>query len=124
MRTICVFWFLLLASVAIAQIPQQLKLMPTPSSVQFGSGRLTINQSFSVVVSSHRDSILDRGVQRFVGELSHETGMRFEAMAAEESNATLVVRAEHGSEPVEKLGEDESYELSVSDSGAKLSASN
>jgi hexosaminidase len=114
----------MLASAAVAQTPQQLKIMPTPSSVQLGAGHLLISQSFSVAVSGHRDPILDRGVRRFIVGLSHETGMRLKATAGQDLNATLQIQAEHGSEPVEKLGEDESYDLIVTDSGAKLSAPN
>src|SRR5262249_50194428 len=43
---------------------------------------------------------------------------------AQSSKPTLVIRAEHGSEQVQKIGEDESYELTVSESGAKLTAPN
>jgi hexosaminidase len=114
----------MLASAAVAQTPQQLKIMPIPSSVQLGAGHLLISQSFSVAVSGHRDQILDRGVQRFIAELAHETGMRLKATAGQDVNAILQIQAEHGSEPVEKLGEDESYDLIVTDSGVKLSAQN
>jgi hexosaminidase len=114
----------LLAAIAAAQAQPQPNLMPMPSSVQLGSGHLAINQSFSVAITGHHDSILDRGVQRFLAQLSQETGMRLKVTAGQESNATLVIQTEHGSEPVEKLGEDESYELAISESGAKLTAPN
>src|SRR5206468_10861868 len=68
--------------------------------------------------------MLDRGVERFIAELSHETGIRLKATAGEESKAILQIHGEHGSETVQKLGEDESYELTISDSGARLSAPN
>jgi hexosaminidase len=124
MRTLFATTILLFAQLAAAQAPTQLKMMPLPSSVQLGTGHLLINQSFLVAVSGHRDSTLDRGVQRFIAELSHQTGMRLKAMAGQESSATLQIHSERGSESVQKLGEDESYELTVSDSGAKLSAAN
>ncbi len=124
MQTFFALSLCLLACVATAQTPQRLNVMPMPSSLQLGNRQLAIKQSFSVAIAGHRDSILDRGVQRFIAELSRETGMRLKATAGEVSNATLVIHAEHGSEPVEKLGEDESYDLTVADSGAKLSAPN
>src|SRR5208283_540516 len=37
-------------------------------------------------------------------------------------STTLEIHADHGPEAVQKLGEDESYELTVTDSGAKLTA--
>ena len=124
MRALFTTTILLLAQLVAAQAPQHLKLMPLPASLQLGSGRLLINQSFTVAISGHRDSTLDRGIQRFIAELSHETGMRLKATAGQESNATLQIHSEHGSDTVQKLGEDESYELTITDSGAKLSAAN
>src|SRR2546428_2921793 len=38
------------------------------------------------------------------------------------SKATLVIRSEHASKGVQELGEDEAYDLEISNSGAKLSA--
>jgi hexosaminidase len=124
MRVFFAATILFLTQVAAAEVLQGLKLMPLPSTVQLGTGHLLINQSFSVAITGHRDPMLDRGVVRFIAELSHETGMRLKATPGEESNATLQIQSEHGSETVQKLGEDESYELTISDSGARLSASN
>ena len=95
-----------------------------PSSVQLGTGKLPIKRSFSVAISGHRDGILERGVQRFIGEISHETGMRLNQTTAEKDGAILLIRADHGSEPVGKVGEDESYELTVGTSNARLTAPN
>src|SRR5579859_3390638 len=113
---------LLLAFSALAQ-PQtqtQLNLMPMPASVQQGTGQLLINQSFSVAVTGARDASLDEEVQRFVAQLSRQTGIPFRPKPG--ATATLQIHADHGREAVQKLGEDESYQLSVTDSGAKLAA--
>jgi hexosaminidase len=112
--------FLLLASVATAQSQPQLNLMPMPASVQAGSGQLAINPSFSVTNTGFHDASLDEEVQRFVAQLSRQTGipLRPKAGAAQ----TLQIHSDHGREAVQKLGEDESYELTVADSGAKLTA--
>jgi len=115
---------LVLVPFAAGQSSSQVNLMPTPSSVQLGTGKLRINQSFSVAISGHRDDTLERGVQRFIGEISRETGMRMDPKIAEKEDAVLLIRAEHGSESVEKVGEDESYELTVTESNAKLTAPN
>jgi hexosaminidase len=113
---------LLLAFSALAQ-PQtqtQLNLMPMPASVQQGTGQLAINQSFSVAVTGARDASLDEEAQRFVSQLSRQTGIPFRPKPG--ATATLQIHADHGREAVQKLGEDESYELTVADSGAKLTA--
>ena len=114
---------LFISPLAIAQSQSQLNLMPMPSSVQLGSGHLLIDQSFSIAISGHRDVILDHGIERFVAQLSRQTGMLFEA-ASDRKNPTLSIRAERRSDLVEKIGEDESYQLGVTTSGATLSAAN
>ena len=91
-----------------------------PASVQQGSGQLAINQSFSVTVSGARDASLDGAIQRFTTQLSRQTGIPFRAKPG--ATPTLQIHADHGREAVQKLGEDESYELTVADSGAKLAA--
>ena len=106
--------------VASAQTQPQLNLMPIPASVQQGSGQLTITQSFSVAVTGHRDASLDEEVQRFQAQLSRQTGISFRPKPG--APPTLQIHADHGRQAIQRLGEDESYELNVSDSGATLNA--
>lgn len=94
--------------------------MPMPASMQQGSGQLPITQSFSVEVTGTQDPSVDAAVQRFTKQLSAQTGIPFRPKAG--SAATLTVHADRGLEPVQKLGEDESYQLTVTDSGAQLTA--
>jgi hexosaminidase len=91
-----------------------------PASVQQGSGQLPITQAFSVSVTGTHDASLDSGVQRFLTQLSWQTGIPFRPEAG--AATTLEVQVDHGREAIQKLGEDESYDLSVTDSGAKLNA--
>src|SRR6267378_3511598 len=113
---------LVLASLAVAQPQHGLNLMPMPSSVQAGVGQLPVDRSFSVAITGFRDATLERGVQRFVAELSRQTGMFLKQKPAASANPTLLIHAVHGSEKVQKLGEDESYDLVINPSGAKLTA--
>jgi hexosaminidase len=94
--------------------------MPMPASVQAGSGQLPITQSFSVAVTGSHDASLDGAVQRFVSQLSRQTGIPFRPKPG--AAPTLQIHADHSRQPVQKLGEDESYELTVTDSSAKLTA--
>jgi hexosaminidase len=114
------FAIVLLSFFAAAQTQPQLNLMPMPASVQQGAGQLLITSSFSAGATGSRDASLDSGVRRFSNQLSSLTGIPFRASAG--TAPTLQVRVEHGREAVQKLGEDESYELTVSDSGAKVTA--
>jgi len=98
----------------------QLSLMPIPASVQIGGGQLAITQSFSVGVRGASDPVLDSEIQRFQGQLSRQTGIPFRPQPS--AAPTLQIHADHGRESVQKQGEDESYELTVSDSAAQLNA--
>ena len=121
MRTSLIgFLFLFLTSFAAAQTQPQLNLMPMPASVQQSSGQLPITQSFSVAVTGTHDASLDSEVQRFQTQLSRQTGIPFRPKPG--AAPTLEIHADHGRQAVQKLGEDESYELTVTDSGAKLTA--
>jgi hexosaminidase len=94
--------------------------MPLPSTVQAGAGQLAITQSFSVSVTGVHDASLDAAVQRFQTQLSRQTGMPFFPKPG--ATPTLTIHSDRGRETVQKLGEDESYELTVTDSTANLKA--
>jgi hexosaminidase len=124
MRNLLVVTVILhLATLAVSQQPS-VNLMPVPSSVQLGSGQLPIDQTFSFAITGFRDAALEAGIQRFVAALSRQTGIHFYNPSSHAANPTLLIQAEHGREKVQKVGEDESYQLSVSEAGAKLSAAN
>jgi len=108
---------------AEAQSQHPPNLMPMPASVQMGAGRLLIDPSFSVALSGRPDPLLRRTVDRFLNNLRQQTGMLpLDMKVTDSSNATLVINCEHASKEVQELGEDESYDLEISNSGAKLSA--
>jgi hexosaminidase len=109
---------------ASGQSNPQLNLMPMPSSVRPGTGALAVTQSFSVAIEGYREARLDRAVQRFLRDVKLRTGLFVGVQAVEGDKATLVIRAERASKPIQELGEDESYVLDVSASGAKLTAQN
>ena len=115
---------LLLASVVVAETQHELNLMLKPASIQAGIGQLQIDRSFSVAIAGSKDATLARGVDRFVVELSRQTGIPLQARPSDSTKPTLLLQALRGSERVQKLGEDESYELVVDQSGAKLTAPN
>jgi len=121
MRTLALMSFLFVVTgLAVCQAQPQLNLMPLPASVQQGSGMLPVTRSFSVNVTGARDPALEAGVQRFVAQLSRQTGIPFRPKAG--ANPTLTVHADKALEAIQKLGEDESYQLTVTDSGAQITA--
>jgi hexosaminidase len=120
--------FSLISSAATAQAPQvappAINVMPMPATLTLGAGRLMVPQTFSVAIAGYNEPRLERAAQRFLHDLGHETGYFLNDRLADAGHATLLIHADHGSEPVQDLGEDESYVLDVSSTGAKLTAPN
>jgi len=108
---------------ASASEPRPLSLMPMPAEVQTKTGQLLIDTSFTVGISGHSDLQLQRAVERFLDNLRRQTGMPpLDMKVTDAAQAKLVVHSEHASKAAQELGEDESYSLEVSPSGAKLDA--
>jgi hexosaminidase len=108
-----------------AQTNANVSLMPLPARMQLGAGELKIDERFGVALSGYTEPRLERATERFLLQLHHETGIVFASRTAVDANkATLVVTTDHESKAVQELGEDESYTLEVSPSGAKLHAAN
>ena len=87
-----------------------------------GTGRLLVDSSFSVAMTGHTEPRLDRAVERFLHQLHRQTAIPFSVKSGTSSKATLIIRTDHASKEVQELGEDESYVLEVSATGAKLTA--
>jgi hexosaminidase len=106
-------------SLAAAQMRSTLSLMPVPAKAQVGSGQLVIDQSFTAASTGTSDARLERGIARFLGDLSRQTGM---PLTSDASHATLTIHAQSAGRKVQELGEDESYTLEISASHATLTA--
>jgi hexosaminidase len=101
----------------------QLSLMPMPASVQMRTGQLLVDPSFTVGINGHPDAFLQHAVELFLDNLRRQTGMPPLAIKmTDAAQAKLVIRSEHSSKDVQELGEDESYSLEISPTGAKLDA--
>jgi hexosaminidase len=110
---------------ATAQEAQQSPdIMPLPTTYQAQSGRLIINQNFSVAIVGHNEPRLGRAVQRFLHTMSRETGIPLSTRFGEAGSATLLINASRASKPVQDADEDESYTLEITSAGAKLNAPN
>jgi hexosaminidase len=112
------------SAISAAQQPA-LNLMPIPSEVQSGTGALPIDEKFSLALTGFSEPRLERAARRFRRQLARQTGLPFaqEGDAAKTAaEATLTIHTVRGGKAVQELGEDESYTLVVSASGAKLDA--
>ncbi|HMI53002.1 MAG TPA: family 20 glycosylhydrolase [Candidatus Saccharimonadales bacterium] len=99
-----------------------LNIMPLPAKAQMGSGNLRIDGGFSVALTGFTEPRLERSAQRFLKQMALETGLLIAPRTGDASKATLVVHTDHASKAIQELGEDESYTLEVTATGAKLSA--
>jgi hexosaminidase len=99
-----------------------LNLMPYPSSVQPGAGSLKIDSSFTVGLAGYTEPRLDRAIERFLRQLSRQTAIPLAGKPSTSSQAVLMIHTDHASKEIQELGEDESYILEVSATGAKLNA--
>jgi hexosaminidase len=101
----------------------ELNLMPMSAHIERGQGKFVIDGNFDVKLDGYTEPRLVAARQRFLERLSSETGIpvwREEAAPKPE----LVISTKGPSAPVQQLGEDESYHLAVTPSGAQLSAAN
>ena len=101
---------------------QPLNLMPAPAKVQSESGSLRVSDSFSVALIGYTEPRLEQAVARFRRQMSRQTALILSSASSDARKATLVIRTDHASKPVQEVGEDESYTLEVTAAGAKLSA--
>jgi hexosaminidase len=99
-----------------------LNLIPVPASVQAGSGSLRVDSSFSAALTGYSEPRLDRSVERFLRQLARQTALPIALKATKGPKASLLIQTQHASKEVQEVGEDESYVLEVSSSGAKLTA--
>jgi hexosaminidase len=116
------FLFALLTPKSTGAQQSALNLMPTPASVQLGTGSLRVDSSFSVALTGHMEPRLERGVTRFLTQLQRQTGLLLNLKSVKSAEATLVIQTGHASKEIQEVGEDESYVLEVTSSGAKLTA--
>src|SRR5438477_8546927 len=115
-------FFMLTTLMANAQQQSQLNVMPLPTSYQLANGRLLVQVSFSVSLTGYKEPRLEHALQRFVHNLSRQTGMPLSTRAGDSADASLVIHTEHASKDIQEFGEDESYSLTVSATGAELKA--
>jgi hexosaminidase len=100
-----------------------LPIMPLPAHVDAGTGSFPIDSGFQIVFEGHTEPRLERARDRFVTNLTRETGI-LQWPAASVSQPQFVIRTETPSAEVEQLGEDESYRLEIAPTRVLLSAAN
>ena len=125
------FWMVPVAIVLMSSLtleqeaPRLPSLMPWPANVKTvpGNGQMVIDTSFAVGMESHADPRLRKAVALFLNDLRRHTGMLpLDFSVTSPEKAQLAIHADRPSKEVEEVGEDESYTLEVTPSGAELGA--
>jgi hexosaminidase len=107
-----------------AQSNRPLNVMPLPAKAEPAEGSLKIDASFRIAFAGYREPRLDHAGLRLERQIQRQTGLVILHASKGAGPATLEVSTDHESKAVQELGEDESYTLDVSSSGAKLHAVN
>ncbi len=121
--------FMLLACVLIfpmplpAQTQTTLPIMPLPSHVVQGQGQFLVDGNFGIALQGDTEPRLQRAKQRFLVTLSRETGIPLWRQA-QFNQPNFVIKTGAASDPVQQLGEDESYHLEISANHVQLTAPN
>ena len=98
-----------------------LPIMPLPASATPGQGEFVIDGQFGVAFDGFTEPRLNRARERFLDTLTRETGMPFSRVGVDDT-AHFRVHTGGPSKVIQQLGEDESYQLTVSPDGVRLTA--
>ena len=93
--------------------------MPLPAKIDYGSGALSIGASFTVTFSGCADARIAAAAGRLVTRLSRQTGLPMTGIGG---SPTLTIECTGRSADYPALGDDESYRLDVTPSGARITA--
>jgi len=105
------------------QTHESLALMPQPAHIVQGVGQFPIDGSFSVALEGYKEARLINARERFLETLTRETGIPFQQEEPADQ-AKFIIHTSGPSDSVQRPGEDESYHLSVTATGAQLTATN
>ena len=86
--------------------------MPVPAHMQRTTGAFPINGKLGVKLEGYTEPRLERARERFLQRLTTETGIPLWP-AANSNQPNIIISTKAASAPVQKLEEDESYELTV-----------
>ena len=111
----------MLATQLQAQAP--LSIMPLPAHATQGSGQFKVDGGFQIVFEGYQEARLEHARDRFMTNLTRETGILHFPVAAA-ATPQFVIKTAGPSAPVQQLGEDEAYHLEISPDHVLLSAAN
>ena len=100
-------------------------LMPVPTNISWQSGKLSVTKNFTVAVKGNTDERLKSYIFRAMRRLEGRTVLEMSRdLSSDAANATLLIETNSTGNAIPKLGDDESYNLEISDKKAKITAPN
>ena len=101
-----------------------LDLMPLPRSMTRGTGSLNLSTHFNAGFAGEHDARLDAALDRFLNRLDRQCGeiLRSQYTSRDATSFVLTLKVAGPGGAVQGLDEDESYQLQITPSEAKLSA--
>ena len=131
MRILCVLLVLaIVTGISIGQEPsgqesRPLNLMPWPSEVKTAAGQMPIDPSFSVALHGS-DPRLKKTAEIFLEDMRRHTGMLPLDFSISDTPAqghpSLAITSDKASKEIQEVGEDESYQLRITDRQVSLNA--
>ena len=114
---------LLAAQAGRSEEAAKLAVMPLPRAVAVGQGELKLDDHFHAGFSGSHDARLDAALDRFLWRLDRECGgIRRAQQTPLSGQPTLALDVAGPGGTIQGLDEDENYKLSVTSSGATLTA--
>jgi hexosaminidase len=103
--------------------PSPVNVMPRPASVSVSSGQLKLDASFTVATDGPSDARLRHAIVRMQQRMRNRTGLVLPlGVAPAGQTATLIVGVKQAGATYPKLGDDESYSLTIDATHAMLQA--
>lgn len=114
--------FFLATVTALMSQPVSRDWMPIPKSWKYADGQFRIDNGFSITIEGSASERLNQYATRFLRRLDWRTGLFIEQEYAgiPEETTELTIRTKRAGKLM--LGEDESYQLSISENGILLSS--
>jgi hexosaminidase len=98
-------------------------LMPVPASVKWNNGRLPVTKNFTVAATGKTDERLKNYIFRVMRRLEGRTIFEFgRDLSSDAAGAVLLIETQSTGNAIPQLGDDESYNLEITDRQAKITA--
>jgi len=97
-------------------------LMPMPVKAEKAAGALSIDATFTISATDPADPRFQAALTRFIAQVARQTGIMVTALKPVSGAATLQVEVAGRGPEYPTLGEDESYQINVAPTGARIKA--